>query len=306
MSIIASRFGVWKNAVITATAVVNTKDNHTHVCENSQPAPTPDSASPEMRTAKTMYAVSGRDICAPALINSVPFGESSLRALAASIGQTNDEPKPTIAVRTWANSTMRYTNELCATVAMIKGAFSTARVCHGLGQLPPYALGSHGVVTDISPEVPLTRLGGETLPLSKWATTFHFAMVVLDPYTHESAWILPTAGRILREFVPSDCRTTFLVTCDDAGARQFLGPWVDEMLVLTDPERTAVKGMGLERLPAFVHINQAQQIVAGAQGWNPTEWKSVADSLATSMSWQSPVIPQPGDPTPYEGTTALP
>lgn len=161
------------------------------------------------------------------------------------------------------------------------------------------------VVTEVSSEIPLTRLSGETLPLHKWTTTFHLALVVLDPYTHESAWILDTATRILREFMPSDCRTTLLVTCDDAGARQFLGPLVDEMLILTDPDREAVKGLGLERLPAFVHLNQANQIVAVAQGWDPPAWKAVADSLATSMSWQSPVIPQRGDPSPYEGTTAI-
>lgn len=162
------------------------------------------------------------------------------------------------------------------------------------------------MATDVSPDLPLTRLGGETLPLSKWTTTFHLAVVVLDPYTHESAWIIDTAGRILREFIPSDCRTTFLVTSDDAGARQFLGPWVDEIMVLVDPDRTTVAGLGLERLPAFVQINQANQIVAVAQGWDPPAWKAVADSLAKSMSWQSPLIPQPGDPSPYEGTSALP
>lgn len=148
-------------------------------------------------------------------------------------------------------------------------------------------------------------LGGETLTLRQWTTTFHLAVVVLDPFTYESAWILPTAGRILREFEHADCRTTMLVTCTDDEARQFLGPWADEMLVFADPERIAVKGLGLERLPAFVHLNQAGQIESVAQGWDPQAWQQVSDSLTRRMSWHTQVIPQPGDPSPYEGTAAL-
>lgn len=161
------------------------------------------------------------------------------------------------------------------------------------------------VVVEVSSDVPLTRIGGERLTLAQWGTTFHLAIVALDPYTHESAWILPTAARVLREFVPSDCRTTLLVTCDEKGARRFLGPLVDEFLVFTDPDREAVKGFELERLPALLHINQAQQIEAMAQGWDPTAWQQVVDNLAKRMSWQSPLVHQPGDPTPYEGTAAL-
>ena len=35
---------------------------------------------------------------------------------------------------------------------------------------------------------------------------FHLAIVVLDPYTYESSWILDTATRVLRNFAAADCR----------------------------------------------------------------------------------------------------
>ena len=62
----------------------------------------------------------------------------------------------------------------------------------------------------------LAPLGGEPRPLEEWLTTFHLASVVLDPYTNESSWILPTATRILEGLRGSDARVNFLVTADDA------------------------------------------------------------------------------------------
>ncbi|MFM8775830.1 MAG: hypothetical protein ACKOEH_02900, partial [Actinomycetota bacterium] len=66
----------------------------------------------------------------------------------------------------------------------------------------------------ISPslDTQLQPLKGETRPLEEWLTTFHLASVVLDPFTNESAWILPTAVRILRQFGGASVRTNFVVT----------------------------------------------------------------------------------------------
>lgn len=155
-------------------------------------------------------------------------------------------------------------------------------------------------------DVPLTSLqGGDTRPISEWTTTFQLALVVLDPYTHESAWILETAGRILRHYYESDCRTAFLVTADADDARQFLGPWVQETMVFTDPDRAAVRGFGLEALPAFVHVDQSHNIVTKAEGWDPQEWRAVATELARVLSWRRPAIPDVGDPAPFAGSPAL-
>ena len=64
--------------------------------------------------------------------------------------------------------------------------------------------------------------------------------------------------------------------------------------------------MGVEHLPALVHVNVGGQLMGAAQGWNPTEWRDVVDKLATVMKWTRPTFPLPGDPSPYTGTPALP
>jgi hypothetical protein len=161
------------------------------------------------------------------------------------------------------------------------------------------------VAADVPADTPLTSLSGDTRPIEEWTTTFHLALVVLDPFTYESAWILDTGGRILRTFAEADCRTAFMVTCAAEQARAFVGPWVDELLVFVDPDRMAVKGMGLEKLPAFVHVNQAHQLEVKAEGWDPDAWRAVAVNLADRMSWHRPTIPAASDPAPYEGTPAL-
>ena len=154
-------------------------------------------------------------------------------------------------------------------------------------------------------EVPLTSLGGDTRPVEEWTTTFQLALVALDPYTQESAALLEPAGRILRHYAEADCRTAFLMACDEADARQFLGPWIDEMMVYVDPDRVAVKGLGLERLPAFVHVDQNNAVVGAAEGWDPAEWRALAIDLARIMSWRRPNIPEAGDPAPFQGSPAL-
>jgi hypothetical protein len=157
----------------------------------------------------------------------------------------------------------------------------------------------------IPPDTPLTSLAGDTRPIGEWTTTFHLALVVLDPFTYESAWILDTGGRILRTFAEADCRTAFVLTCPVDDARQFVGPWADELMVFVDPDRAAVKGMGLQQLPAFVHVNQANQVEAKAEGWDPDAWREVAVNLADRMGWGRPTIPDATDPAPYAGTPAL-
>jgi hypothetical protein len=151
----------------------------------------------------------------------------------------------------------------------------------------------------------LTPIGGEAHPIRGWVTTFHLAFVALDPYTNESAWLLETAGRILRSYEQADCRAAWVLTCGASEARQFLGPWAEELLTFVDPDREVVKAFGLERLPAFVHLRQDLSIAGVAEGWDPVEWREVATELSRVMSWNRPVIPAPGDPGPYEGTPAL-
>ncbi len=146
---------------------------------------------------------------------------------------------------------------------------------------------------------------GEARTIEQWTTTFHLALVVLDPFTYESSWILDTAVRIFRTFTEADCRVAFLVAGDADETRQFLGPLAKEFLVFADPDRAAVEALGLEALPAFVHLNQLHQVATKAEGWDPEAWREVAENLAVRMSWQAPLIPVQNDPVPFAGTPAL-
>lgn len=162
------------------------------------------------------------------------------------------------------------------------------------------------VVTSPRPDVLLDPLGGEARPLEDWVTTFHLVVVVLDPYTYESSWIIDAAGRILTAFKGADCRVGWLVTADEDQAEAFLGPWADELITFADPDRELVRELGLTTLPAIVHLDHELRVVGSAEGWDPAQWRPVASNLAEVMHWTRPAIPGDGDPTPYVGTPALP
>jgi hypothetical protein len=149
----------------------------------------------------------------------------------------------------------------------------------------------------------LDSIQGKGYPVRDWLTSYPLLMVVLDPYTHESAWLLETAGRLLRHYTPADIRVAWLVAADDDGCRQFLGPWAEEFLTFADPDRTAINGLGLNRLPALVHIRN-DAAVQHADGWDPDAWRAIAEVLSVHLSWSRPMIPRPGDPVPYGGTPA--
>ena len=150
----------------------------------------------------------------------------------------------------------------------------------------------------------LHPLGGEARELEQWLTTFHLASVVLDPYTNESSWVLKSAVRVLEGFRGSDARVNFVVTADEDDTRRFLGPLCEQFLVFCDPERAAVKAIGLERLPAFVFIRVDREVAAAAEGWNPNSWRDVAETVAETAYWRAPVIPAAGDPSPFAGSRA--
>jgi len=167
-----------------------------------------------------------------------------------------------------------------------------------------FLLPSAAVATNPPGDVQLAPLDGEPRTLAQWLTTFHLATVILDPYTYESAWLLETSGRILDGFKGADCRVAFVVTAPADEAREFLGPWADQILTFADPHREFVKGLGLDELPAFVHLRQDGQVAGVAEGWDPIEWRDVASALAKAMSWSRPLIPSAGDPKPYAGSPA--
>jgi hypothetical protein len=166
------------------------------------------------------------------------------------------------------------------------------------------SLPSLAVATNPSPDLVLAPLGSASRPLGDWLTTFHLALVVLDPYTNESSWILKTAARILEGLRGSDARVSLVVTSDAADTRAFLGPFADEFLVFCDPDRTIVQALGLSQLPAFVFVRVDGNVAAAAEGWNPAEWRQVAETIAEATSWLSPTIPTASDPGPFRGSPA--
>lgn len=164
---------------------------------------------------------------------------------------------------------------------------------------------SRAVATDPPGDLALASLDHESRTLAEWLTTFHLAVVIIDPYTYESSWLLETAGRLLEAFRGADCRVAFVVTAPADDARQFLGPWADRLLTYADPDRDLVKALGLTELPAFAYIRQDLRVVGSAEGWDPAEWREVAQRLADDTGWSRPVVPAAGDPQPFPGSPAL-
>ena len=150
------------------------------------------------------------------------------------------------------------------------------------------------------PTLPITSLTGKTRTLDDWLTIFHLCMVVL-PGRPEAAQFVPVAERALKVFRDADCRTAVLVTGNETSARKILGPLADRYVVYVDQERALVKSLGLERLPAFVHLRADTTVVDVAEGWEPDAWDRVAEGVANSMKWTRPVYPLPGDPPAFEG-----
>lgn len=162
------------------------------------------------------------------------------------------------------------------------------------------------VVTDPAADVEVQTLSGEVRALGELVTMFHLALVVVDPFTHQSAWLLETAKRVLSNFQAADVRVGFVVTGTPAEAREFLGPLADEFLVYADPDRALTAALGLETLPAWVHIDHLLHVEASAQGWDPDQWRAAVEHLADRMSWSRPTIPATGDPVPFAGSPAVP
>ena len=158
---------------------------------------------------------------------------------------------------------------------------------------------------DPAPDLKLTPINGQPRTVREWLTSFHLLLIVLDPYTNESSWVLPVAERIIHTFEQADCRVSWLVAADPTDCRRFLGPMANEVLTFADPDREAIKGFGLERLPAIIHLGIDGTVVNSAEGWAAPTWQRVVDHLGKVMSWSAPVLGLAKDPGPFSGTPAL-
>jgi hypothetical protein len=150
------------------------------------------------------------------------------------------------------------------------------------------------------PTQKLTSLKGVTRTLDDWTTMFHLCLVVLPDRPEGAQW-LPVARRIFQTFGDSDSRMALCVAGSDYVAKRVLGNAADEFLVFVDPDKAFVRGLGLQRLPAFVHLRQDTTLVDAAEGWNASEWQRVARGVGKAMKWSTPQVAGPGDPAPTNG-----
>ena len=131
---------------------------------------------------------------------------------------------------------------------------------------------------------------------TSWLTTFHLAVVILDPYTYESAWLLETAGRILDNFRGADCRIAFVVTADADDAREFLGPWARRSSPSPTPTATWSRRSGSTSCRRSSTCARTARSPRVAEGWDPPEWQHVAVRAGQGHELVAPEHPRPRRP----------
>ena len=118
------------------------------------------------------------------------------------------------------------------------------------------------------PTLELTTSKGVTRTLDDWSTMFQLCLVILPDRPEAAEWI-PVARRIFDVLGDSDCRTAYVVTGTRMIAQRILGEEEQRQATFVDPDRTLVKSLGLERLPAFVFLRQDTTVGAASEGWDP-------------------------------------
>lgn len=156
-------------------------------------------------------------------------------------------------------------------------------------------LGSLAVAQNPDPTLQLTSITGVTRTLDDWATMFNLAIVLLPARPEASAWV-PVIDRMYATLGDSDVRTIVCVAANASITRRIIGDAADRWLTFCDPDQALATALGLERLPAFVHLRQDTSLVEAAQGWSVSEWQRVADDVAKKEHWTSPRIAAPGNP----------
>jgi len=156
------------------------------------------------------------------------------------------------------------------------------------------------VANNPDPTLTLTTSKGVSRTVDDWTTMFHLCLVVLAPIADAAPWI-PIAQRIFATLGDADCRCAFLVPGNPQIAARLLGPVESTVLTFVDPDFAFVQSVGLEHLPAFVHLRQDATLGATAEGWHPHEWQQVANEVGAAMAWTVPEVSAPTDPRPTAG-----
>ncbi|MCZ7530121.1 MAG: hypothetical protein M5U31_07105 [Acidimicrobiia bacterium] len=139
------------------------------------------------------------------------------------------------------------------------------------------------------PTLQVASLSGTTRSLDDWMTMFHLCLVVL-PDDPAAARFLPVVENLTRVLGDSDVRIAALWPSTTPLARRVLGDFADENLVFVDPSKELIASLGIEKLPALVHLRQDTTLAGIAEGWDAAEWQKVADELAEAMSWSNPEV----------------
>ena len=156
------------------------------------------------------------------------------------------------------------------------------------------------MVKNPDPSLKLTTTTGVTRTLDDWSTIFQLCLVIL-PARPEAAVFLPIAQRIFATFGDADCTMAFVVTGTEAVAERVVGESGSGVVTFVDPALELVTSLGLERLPALVHLRQDTAVVAATEGWNSSEWQRVVREIAKAMAWTMPAIARAGDPPSFPG-----
>lgn len=130
---------------------------------------------------------------------------------------------------------------------------------------------------------------------------FHLCLVILPDRPEAAQWI-PVAQRIFAVLGDSDARTAYVIPSTPTIANRILGDEAERTMVFVDPDRSFIRSLGLEHLPAFVHIRQDTSIGAAAEGWDYQAWQKVARSVSEDMAWTVPDVAPPGSRVPAKTT----
>lgn len=153
---------------------------------------------------------------------------------------------------------------------------------------------------DPNPTLELTTITGVTRSLDDWSTTFGLALVLL-PGRPEAAAFLPVIERMYATFGDADVHAAICCAADASLARRVLGDAAGRWMVFCDPYAHLAGALGIERMPAFVHLRLDTSVVSCAEGFDPVQWQRVADGIAKAVHWTSPLIAGPGCPPASRG-----
>ena len=163
------------------------------------------------------------------------------------------------------------------------------------------ALPFPAVAKNPDPTLALSTATGTSRTLDDWTTMFHLCLVILPDRPEAAQWV-PVARRIFEVLGDSDARTAYVIPATPAIAKRILGDEAERAMVFVDPDRALVASLGLEHLPAFVHLRQDTSVGAVAEGWNPAQWQKVAREIARAMAWSVPDVAPPGTRVPATTT----